>query len=63
MDALIHQFFNLDIMRSARCRWCCSGLQHDAAALRSIVIPLGLAGGLLFALASLSRARAPCAGA
>ena len=57
MDVFLHQFFNLEIMRQAwpiifracRPRSCC----------RSLVIPLGLAGGLVLALASLSRQRGP----
>jgi polar amino acid transport system permease protein len=55
MDLLIHQFFNLDIMRQAlplilrgltMTLWICLA-----------VIPLGLAGGLVVALASQSRRR------
>ena len=40
----------------ARCRWCCTGLQQTLL-LCLIVIPLGLVGGLVFALASLSGSR------
>ena len=40
----------------ARCRWCCTGLRQTVL-LCLIVIPLGLVGGLVFALASLSRSR------
>jgi polar amino acid transport system permease protein len=55
MDALIHQFFNLDIM-SRSLPLVLTGLQMTLL-LCLVVIPLGLAGGLLFALASLSGSR------
>ena len=55
MDALIHQFFNLDIMSRAL-PLVLQGLQQTIL-LCLIVIPLGLAGGLVFALASLSPSR------
>src|SRR5678815_5267077 len=55
MDALIHQFFNLDIMGRAL-PLVLTGLQMTVL-LCAIVIPLGLFGGLLFALASLSGSR------
>jgi polar amino acid transport system permease protein len=53
MDLLVHQFFNLDIMRQA---WplILKGLWMTLA-ICAAVIPLGLAGGLLVALASQSR--------
>src|SRR5215213_206032 len=55
MDALLHQFFNLDIMaRALPLVW--QGLQQTVL-LCLIVIPLGLIGGLIFALASLSSLR------
>ncbi len=56
MDALLHQFFNLYIMAQA---WplILKGLGMTAL-LCLAVIPLGLAGGLLVALASLSGSRA-----
>ena len=53
MDALLHQFFNLDIMSRAL-PLVLQGLRQTIL-LCLIVIPLGLIGGLLFALASLSR--------
>jgi polar amino acid transport system permease protein len=56
MDALISQFFNLDIMSRAL-PLVLHGLWQTVV-LCLIVIPLGLAGGLLFALVSLSRSRA-----
>jgi polar amino acid transport system permease protein len=56
MDALIQQFFNLDIMSRAL-PLVLYGLWQTVV-LCLIVIPLGLAGGLLFALVSLSRSRA-----
>jgi polar amino acid transport system permease protein len=56
MDALIHQFFNLDIMSRAL-PLILQGFQMTLL-LCLVVIPLGLVGGLLFALASLSRSRA-----
>ena len=55
MDALIQQFFNLDIMARAL-PLVLTGLQQTLL-LCLIVIPLGLAGGLIFALASLSGSR------
>src|SRR5438477_11431459 len=55
MDALIHQFFNLDIMARAL-PLVLAGLQQTVL-LCLIVIPLGLVGGLVFALASLSSSR------
>ena len=55
MDALIHQFFNLDIMARAL-PLVLAGLQQTLL-LCLIVIPLGLFGGLIFALASLSGSR------
>jgi polar amino acid transport system permease protein len=53
MDLLAHQFFNLDIMRQA---WplLMRGLSATLL-ICAAVIPLGLAGGLLVALASQSR--------
>ena len=56
MDALIHQFFNLDIMTRA-VPLILHGLQMTLL-LCLVVIPLGLIGGLIFALASLSPSRA-----
>src|SRR5256885_4225417 len=55
MDALLQQFFNLDIMARAL-PLVLTGLQQTLL-LCLIVIPLGLAGGLIFALASLSDSR------
>jgi polar amino acid transport system permease protein len=55
MDALIQQFFNLDIM-SRSLPLVLQGLQQTVL-LCLIVIPLGLIGGLIFALASLSGSR------
>src|SRR5437868_9819204 len=55
MDALIHQFFNLDIMARAL-PLVLTGLRQTML-LCLIVIPLGLVGGLIFALASLSSSR------
>ena len=55
MDALLFQFFNLDIMARAL-PLVLAGLRQTVL-LCLIVIPLGLIGGLLFALASLSRSR------
>src|SRR5947199_9350250 len=55
MDALIHQFFNLDIMARAL-PLLLAGVQQTLLLCR-IVIPLGLVGGLIFALASLSGSR------
>jgi polar amino acid transport system permease protein len=56
MDAIIQQFFNLDIMAKAL-PLVLSGLRQTLL-LCVVVIPLGLVGGLLVALLSLSRARA-----
>jgi polar amino acid transport system permease protein len=56
MDAIIQQFFNLDIMAKAL-PLVLSGLKQTLL-LCLVVIPLGLVGGLLVALPSLSRARA-----
>ena len=56
MDALLQQFFNLEIMARAL-PLVLAGLRQTVV-LCLVVIPLGLAGGLLFALLSLSRARA-----
>src|SRR3954467_6580384 len=55
MDAILQQFFNLDIM-SRSLPLVLGGLQMTVL-ICLIVIPLGLFGGLLFALASLSRFR------
>src|SRR3954462_5244670 len=55
MDALIQQFFNFDIMSRAL-PLVLQGLAQTLL-LCLIVIPLGLIGGLLFALASLARSR------
>jgi polar amino acid transport system permease protein len=55
MDALIQQFFNLDIMSRAL-PLVLQGLWQTVV-LCLIVIPLGLIGGLLFALVSLARSR------
>lgn len=55
MDALIQQFFNLDVMRQAL-PIILQGFAMTAL-LCAAVIPLGLAGGLLIAVASLSRSR------
>jgi polar amino acid transport system permease protein len=56
MDAIIQQFFNLDIMAKAL-PLVLSGLRQTLL-LCVVVIPLGLVGGLLVALLSLSRSRA-----
>jgi len=56
MDALIHQFFNLDIMARALPP-VLLGLRQTIL-LCLIVVPLGLIGGLLFGLASLASSRA-----
>ena len=56
MDALLHQFFNLDIMAKAL-PLVLTGFRQTIL-LCLLVIPLGLAGGLLFALLSLSSSRA-----
>jgi polar amino acid transport system permease protein len=55
MDTVVAQFFNLDVMRQA---WplILQGLGMTLL-LCLAVIPLGLAGGLLVAMASLSRSR------
>jgi len=55
VDALLHQFFNVDIMAKAL-PLVLGGLRMTIL-LCLIVIPLGLLGGLIFALASLSRSR------
>ena len=55
MDALIQQFFNLDIMAKAL-PLVLAGLRQTLL-LCLIVIPLGLAGGLMFALLSLAPLR------
>ena len=55
MDALLQQFFNLDIMSRAL-PLILQGLQMTLL-LCLVVIPLGLIGGLIFALASLSGSR------
>ena len=56
MDAIIQQFFNLDIMAKAL-PLVLAGLKQTLL-LCVVVIPLGLVGGLLVALLSLSRSRA-----
>lgn len=56
MDVLLHQFFNLDIM--ARALPLVLGGLKQTVILCLVVIPLGLVGGLVFALLSLSRRRA-----
>jgi len=56
MDALIHQFFNLDIMARAL-PLVLLGLRQTIV-LCLIVVPLGLIGGLLFGLVSLAPSRA-----
>ena len=56
MDAFVQQFFNLAIMQQAL-PLILQGLQQTIL-ICLIVIPLGLAGGLAFALTSLSRFRA-----
>jgi polar amino acid transport system permease protein len=55
MDALLQQFFNVEIMAKAL-PLVLGGLRMTIL-LCLIVIPLGLAGGLIFALASLSPSR------
>jgi polar amino acid transport system permease protein len=55
MDALAQQFFNLEIMAKAL-PLVLAGLRQTVV-LCLVVIPLGLAGGLLFALVSLSSSR------
>jgi polar amino acid transport system permease protein len=56
MDAIVQQFFNLDIMAKAL-PLVLAGLKQTLL-LCLVVIPLGLVGGLLVALPSLSRSRA-----
>jgi polar amino acid transport system permease protein len=56
MDALAQQFFNLEIMAKAL-PLVLAGLRQTVL-LCLIVVPLGLAGGLAFALVSLSPSRA-----
>jgi polar amino acid transport system permease protein len=56
MDALVQQFFNLAIMERAL-PLVLMGLKQTVI-LCLVVIPLGLAGGLAFALISLARPRA-----
>src|SRR5438874_7429713 len=56
MEALLQQFFNIEIMAKAL-PLVLAGLRQTLL-LCLVVIPLGLAGGLLFALGSLTRARA-----
>src|SRR5262249_26082570 len=56
MDALLQQFFNFDIMMLAL-PLVLQGLRMTIL-LCLVVIPLGLAGGLIFSLASLSASRA-----
>lgn len=55
MEVLLHQFFNLGIMAQAL-PLVLAGLKQTII-LCLVVIPLGLAGGLIFALASLARSR------
>jgi len=55
MDAIVQQFFNLAIMEQAL-PLILAGLKQTLI-ICVIVVPLGLAGGLAFALTSLSRAR------
>ncbi len=55
MDALVQQFFNLAIMQQSL-PIILQGLQQTLL-ICLIVVPLGLAGGLVFALTSLSRSR------
>jgi polar amino acid transport system permease protein len=55
MDALLQQFFNVEIM--AKALPLVLGGVRMTILLCLIVIPLGLAGGLIFALASLSPSR------
>ena len=55
MDAIVQQFFNLAIMEQAS-PLILAGLKQTLI-ICVIVVPLGLAGGLAFALTSLSRAR------
>jgi polar amino acid transport system permease protein len=56
MDVLIQQFFNVDIMAKSL-PLVLAGLRQTLL-LCLIVIPLGLGGGLMFALLSLARSRA-----
>jgi polar amino acid transport system permease protein len=56
VEALLQQFFNIEIMAKAL-PLVLAGLRQTIL-LCLIVIPLGLAGGLIFALASLSPSRA-----
>ena len=56
MDALLHQFFNFEIMLRAL-PLVLTGLWQTVG-LCLVVIPLGLAGGLIFALLSLAPSRA-----
>jgi polar amino acid transport system permease protein len=56
MEALLQQFFNLEIMGKAL-PLVLAGLRQTLL-LCLVVIPLGLTGGLLFALCSLARSRA-----
>jgi polar amino acid transport system permease protein len=56
MDAIVQQFFNLDIMAKAL-PLVLAGLKQTLL-LCLVVIPLGLVGGLFVALPSLSRSRA-----
>lgn len=56
MDVLIQQFFNVDIMAKSL-PLVLAGLRQTLL-LCFIVIPLGLGGGLMFALLSLARSRA-----
>ena len=55
MEALVQQFFNLAIMERAL-PLVLAGLEQTIV-ICLIVIPLGLAGGLAFAIVSLSRLR------
>jgi polar amino acid transport system permease protein len=55
MEVLLQQFFNLDIMARSL-PLVLSGLKQTAL-LCLIVVPLGLAGGLLFAIVSLAPSR------
>lgn len=55
MEALVQQFFNIEIMTRAL-PLVLAGLWQTLL-LCAVVIPLGLAGGLLFALCSLARSR------
>ena len=55
MEAIVQQFFNIAIMEQAF-PLILSGLKQTII-ICLIVIPLGLAGGLTFAVISLSRSR------